>query len=208
MEGSDAGLHQNLTRLDITAANAPAEMQWQSTQLQQAPPQGFGNHQPATVAPHQVQTHPVSMPEQPVTPRKNKRQAWYGGPVTPASNNQTGGFGTHRPSPEDSGSSDGVLDVSHDDLWRRLAVNPECCLYAMIVFGFRLEFRDELFSIEPGAAKRAQLVIGVDADSNDTESVPGLHLVRCGWRDGLLSAFELRSPQARSNGRCSVGSRN
>lgn len=104
---SDAGLHQNLTRLDITAANAPAEMQWQATQGQPVPQQGFVNHQPATVAPHQVQSHPASMPEPPVTPRRNKRQAWYGGPVQ-ASPSSRPGVGTHRPSPEDSGSSDGV----------------------------------------------------------------------------------------------------
>ena len=53
---SDAGLHQNLTKLDITAANAPTEVQWQVTQPQ--PMQGYvqqqQQQQPATIAPSQV----------------------------------------------------------------------------------------------------------------------------------------------------------
>lgn len=96
---SDAGLQQGLTRLDIAAANAPAEIQWQAAQPQAMAPQNYTNQQPGTVAPQHVHQHPVSLPEQPVTPRKNKRNAWYGGPV---------GSSTNRPSPEDSGSSDGV----------------------------------------------------------------------------------------------------
>ena len=44
------------------------------------------------------------MPE-PVTPRRNKRQGWYGGPVQAQ---QQPIYMTHRTSPEDSGSSDGV----------------------------------------------------------------------------------------------------
>lgn len=107
---SDAGLHQNLTRLDIAAANAPVD-QWQTIQPHQIAQQGYVGQQPATVAPQQVQTVQPAMTVSPVTPRKNKRQAWYGGPVaapvTPHSNSQAA-QGTHRPSPEDSGSSDGV----------------------------------------------------------------------------------------------------
>lgn len=99
---SDAGLHQGLTRLDITAANTPPEAPWQAAQHHTAPSQGYVNHQPATVAPQQVHQHPVSMPEPPVTPRKNKRQGWYGGPINQGNNSN------FRPSPEDSGSSDGV----------------------------------------------------------------------------------------------------
>lgn len=98
---SDAGLHQNLTRLDITAANVPSEAQWQM-QPQQGPQQVYVQQQPATMAPQSMHQHSISMPE-PITPRRNKRQAWYGGPVTP-----TNIQGSHRPSPEDSGSSDGV----------------------------------------------------------------------------------------------------
>ena len=107
---SDAGLHQNLTRLDIAAANAPPE-QWQTVQPQQITQQAYMNQQPITVAPQEVQPVPPAMAGPPVTPRRNKRQAWYGGPVngpvTPQSNNQAA-VGAHRPSPEDSGSSDGV----------------------------------------------------------------------------------------------------
>jgi len=44
------------------------------------------------------------VPEQPTTPKRNKRQAWYGGPVQA----QQPSYLSHRPSPEDSGSSDGV----------------------------------------------------------------------------------------------------
>ena len=117
---SDAGLHQNLTRLDITAANAPAEVQWQATQPQ--PMQGYVQQQPTTVAPQQVHH---SMPEEPVTPRKHKRQAWYGGPVGPASNGQPGSAG-HRPSPEDSGSSDGVPTpgTSQGTEYHPVIINP------------------------------------------------------------------------------------
>lgn len=65
----------------------------------------FSQHQP-TNAPHPVQIYPVdstrTSQEQPVTPRKNKRQAWYNGPVSqPARVLQ-------RTSPEDSSSSEGV----------------------------------------------------------------------------------------------------
>ena len=103
---SDAGLNQGLNRLDIAAANAPTEMQWQAAPQQQMQVQ-YANPQYATVAPQQVVQHPLSMPEPPVTPKRNKRQAWYGGPVAPSPGGQPG-HPTHRPSPEDSGSSDGV----------------------------------------------------------------------------------------------------
>jgi len=101
----DAGLHQNLTRLDITSANnnTSAEGHWQAMQQQVAPQQIFTQQQAGAAGPQQYShQHTVSMPE-PVTPRKNKRQAWYGGPVAPPNT-----FVAHRTSPEDSGSSDGV----------------------------------------------------------------------------------------------------
>ena len=103
--GSDAGLHQGITRLDIAAANAPVEGQWQPVHPAAAAQPGyFPPHPPATVAPQFIHhQHSASMPE-PVTPRKNKRQAWYGGPVQA----QQPTYMSHRPSPEDSGSSDGV----------------------------------------------------------------------------------------------------
>ena len=106
---SDAGINQGLNRLDIAAANAsaPSEMQWQTAQPQQMNAQGYSNPQYATVAPQHVHQHPVSMPEPPVTPKRNKRQAWYGGPVTQNAGGQPG-HPNQRTSPEDSGSSDGV----------------------------------------------------------------------------------------------------
>ena len=124
---SDAGLHQNLTRLDITAANVPAEAQWQ-----QQPPQHQGAQpvyvqqqqhpqQPATIAPQSMHQHSVSMPE-PITPRKNKRQGWYGGPITPTNVVHS----MQRPSPEDSGSSDGVPTpgTSQGAEYHPVIVNP------------------------------------------------------------------------------------
>lgn len=118
---SDAGLHQNLTRLDIAAANGPPEAQWQMQQQQQQPPQQVCMHQqPTTIAPQSMHHHSASMPE-PVTPRRNKRQGWYGGPITP-----TNVHGLHRPSPEDSGSSDGVPTpgTSQGTEYHPVIVNP------------------------------------------------------------------------------------
>ncbi|KYG43430.1 hypothetical protein M433DRAFT_71676 [Acidomyces richmondensis BFW] len=99
---SDAGLHQGITRLDIAAANAPVEGHWQAPQ--------FIHHQ-----------HSASMPE-PVTPRRNKRQGWYGGPVQA----QQPSYMSHRPSPEDSGSSDGVPTpgTSQGAEYHPVIVNP------------------------------------------------------------------------------------
>ncbi|KAK5116916.1 hypothetical protein LTR62_006637 [Meristemomyces frigidus] len=97
---SDAGLHQNLTRLDITSANAPLEGQWQVVPQMHAQPGYFPQQSvQTTVAPRFIShQHSASMPE-PVTPRRAKRQGWYGGPVQAQR--------AQRPSPE-SGSSDGV----------------------------------------------------------------------------------------------------
>ena len=48
--------------------------------------------------------------DQPVTPRRNKRQAWYGGPLAgaPPQANQQQHYFMARTSPEDSSSSEGV----------------------------------------------------------------------------------------------------
>lgn len=119
---SDAGLHQNLTRLDITAANAPVEGQWQAVQ----PP---GLIQPVTFGQQPVDPstryishqHSASMPEQPVTPLKNKRQGFYGGPSQPSQN-----YLFPRTSPEDSGSSDGAPtpSTSQGTEYLPVIVNP------------------------------------------------------------------------------------
>lgn len=97
---SDAGLHQNLTRLDIASANnPPSDTQWQAVHPSSNQP-GYFVQQISGGPPQIMPTQPPVHHEQPSTPRRNKRQAWYGGPVGPVT------FG--RPSPEDSGSSDGV----------------------------------------------------------------------------------------------------
>jgi len=103
--GSDAGLQQGITRLDIAAANAPVDGQYQIIHPAAAAQPGyFPQQQPATVAPQFIHhQHSNSMPE-PITPRNRKRQGWYGGPVQA----QQPSYMSHRPSPEDSGSSDGV----------------------------------------------------------------------------------------------------
>lgn len=117
-------LQQGLTRLDITAANAPVEGQWQAQQAQ--PPQQTAYYQPQA-PPHQFM-HPkhMSMPEGPVTPRKHKRNAWYGGPITPHQGVVPGVYMPHRPSPEDSGSSDGVPtpSTSQGADYNPVIVNP------------------------------------------------------------------------------------
>ncbi|KAH8727939.1 hypothetical protein GQ44DRAFT_738102 [Phaeosphaeriaceae sp. PMI808] len=69
-------------------------------------PHGYFSHRQPVHPPQPINIPPVDSPrssqEQPVTPRKNKRQAWYNGPVTqPARVLQ-------RTSPEDSSSSEGV----------------------------------------------------------------------------------------------------
>ena len=89
-------------------------------QQNQVPQQVYMQQQPATIAPQSMHQHSVSMPE-PVTPRRNKRQGWYGGPITP-----TNVHGTHRRSPEDSGSSDGVPTpgTSQGTEYHPVIVNP------------------------------------------------------------------------------------
>ncbi|OQN99719.1 hypothetical protein B0A48_14489 [Cryoendolithus antarcticus] len=98
---SDAGLYQNLTRLDIASANAPPqEGQYANQSAVPMHPGYFTNQVGAGPQPY---PQPIAAPqsEQPTTPRRAKRQGWYGGPVNPATL-------SGRPSPEDSSSSDGV----------------------------------------------------------------------------------------------------
>lgn len=68
------------------------------------------------------------MPEPPVTPRKVKRNAWYGGPITAGQAVSGPGqpYVIHRPSPEDSGSSDGVPtpSISQVSEYNPVIVNP------------------------------------------------------------------------------------
>lgn len=68
-------------------------------------PHGYFSRQPSNVQPIQIppiNASPRTSQEQPVTPRKNKRQAWYNGPVSQPQR------AMQRTSPEDSSSSEGV----------------------------------------------------------------------------------------------------
>ncbi|CAK1367499.1 unnamed protein product [Cercospora beticola] len=119
-------LQQGLTRLDITAANAPVEGQWQAHQLPPPHQQGFHQQAPPPHLAQYGQVKHVSMPEPPVTPRRNKRNAWYGGPITPGQPAPAQPYMIHRPSPEDSGSSDGVPTPSTSQVneYHPVIVNP------------------------------------------------------------------------------------
>lgn len=118
---SDAALHQGLTRLDITAANAPSEPQWQSYQQSH-----YVHSSQGPLTAQYIQHKHFSMPEQPVTPRKNKRDGWYGAPINPVFGGPPGTSVVHRPSPEDSGSSDGAPTPStaQGPEYNPLIVNP------------------------------------------------------------------------------------
>jgi len=69
-------------------------------------PHGYFSQRQPPNAPQPVQIPTMGSPrtsqEQPVTPRKNKRQAWYNGPLTQPQR------ALQRTSPEDSSSSEGV----------------------------------------------------------------------------------------------------
>lgn len=117
-----AGLQHGLTRLDITAANSPTENYWQAT-----PPRYAASHsQSAHLPPPSYGSHHMSMPEPPVTPRRLKRSAWYGGPLTPTFANAAPQQNSHRPSPEDSGSSEGVQTpaIAHAAEHHPIIYNP------------------------------------------------------------------------------------
>lgn len=97
-------LQQNLTRLDITTANAPSDGQWQRTRpVSSGNPSYFSEQATSMQPPPQAASR-----DEPVTPRRNKRQAWYGGPVASDQAAQGQYNSNQRTSPEDSGSSDGV----------------------------------------------------------------------------------------------------
>lgn len=112
----DTPLQKGITRFDSAMSNPPPPPpQWASysgstANVNNARPttaHGYfsSQRQPANV-PQPIHVPPVdsarSSQEQPVTPRKNKRQAWYNGPVAQPAR------GLQRTSPEDSSSSEGV----------------------------------------------------------------------------------------------------
>ena len=102
-----------IDRLNIASPNPPRE-QWSQPYPGNAPrpsaarpttaPHGYFSRQPVNVQPIQIPTmgSPRTSQEQPATPRKNKRQAWYNGPLSQPQR------AMQRTSPEDSSSSEGV----------------------------------------------------------------------------------------------------
>lgn len=102
----------DIDRLKIASPNPPRE-QWgqypthSSTGRPTTAPHGyFSQRQPPPNVPQPIQVpsmeSPRSSQDQPVTPRKNKRQAWYNGPLAQPQR------AMQRTSPEDSSSSEGV----------------------------------------------------------------------------------------------------
>lgn len=101
----DHALHQGLHRLDITSSNSHSQEQTRpetSSSDRALPALNRMVPPPLDIQPANRTQH-MSMPES-ATPKHAKRQAWYGGPIGPATSilQQT------RSSPEDSGSSDGI----------------------------------------------------------------------------------------------------
>lgn len=104
----------DIDRLKIASPNPPRE-QWgqyshnpgQPSNVRPTTAHGYFSQQqqpPHVPQPIQVPPHesPRSSQEQPTTPRKNKRQAWYNGPLSQPQR------AMQRTSPEDSSSSEGV----------------------------------------------------------------------------------------------------
>ncbi|KAF1848536.1 uncharacterized protein K460DRAFT_375388 [Cucurbitaria berberidis CBS 394.84] len=105
----------DIDRLKIASHNPPRE-QWgrysgnsgqASTGRPTTAPHGYFSQRQSPNVPQPIQipqaaSSPRTSQEQPVTPRKNKRQAWYNGPL--AQSQQA----LQRTSPEDSSSSEGV----------------------------------------------------------------------------------------------------
>ncbi|KAI9738184.1 MAG: hypothetical protein M1834_008682 [Cirrosporium novae-zelandiae] len=110
----DMSLHRNLTRLDITGGTPPKETgSWgqqvvgelQNVAARAAAPHNYTYPPQVTPWAHQESRPQPTEPhlvQQPVTPREQKRHAWYQGPVPTQQNS------AYRRSPEDSSSSEGV----------------------------------------------------------------------------------------------------
>ncbi|KAF1945796.1 hypothetical protein EJ02DRAFT_441601 [Clathrospora elynae] len=104
----------DIDRLNIASSPIPQRDQWSqqypgsagrpSTARPTTAPHGYFSRQPVNIQP--IHIPPMGSPrtsqEQPVTPRKNKRQAWYNGPLSQPQR------AIKRTSPEDSSSSEGV----------------------------------------------------------------------------------------------------
>lgn len=106
-------LQRNINRLEL-ASPVPPSQQWshyvgnsgQPTTRPTTAPHGYFSQRQPMHAPPPIQVPLVdsarSSQEQPMTPRKNKRQAWYNGPISQPTRV------LQRTSPEDSSSSEGV----------------------------------------------------------------------------------------------------
>ena len=123
-----ADLQRGINKLDLTNSTTPpkeaAQPQWNQysnpppviTSRQgttpnpsfQAPPMQSAAGQPAQAPPPNPNGERLRFSE-PFTPRKNKRHAWYNGPVAQSTYQNA----SLRTSPEDSGSSDGVPTPSN-----------------------------------------------------------------------------------------------
>lgn len=85
-------MQRGINRLDITGSASPRDSWSQyapngqpATTRPMTAPHGYFNHQQPHNVPQPLQMHPAdqrSSQELPTTPRKNKRQAWYNGPVS------------------------------------------------------------------------------------------------------------------------------
>ncbi|KAH7091223.1 hypothetical protein FB567DRAFT_268908 [Paraphoma chrysanthemicola] len=111
----ETNLQRNIGSLDIASPRPPLQQHWSQTSgspgqniaARPTTAHGYFTQQRQPVhTPQPIQIPPVdsarSSQEQPVTPRKNKRQAWYNGPLS-----QTNRV-MQRTSPEDSSSSEGI----------------------------------------------------------------------------------------------------
>ncbi|KAJ9665202.1 Up in starvation [Coniosporium apollinis] len=122
----DMALHKGLTKLDITNATPPrdppgrfqhplSQSDMRSTTVPQPSfhSQAIANSVAQSARPLSGDSSRSSA-EQPITPRKNKRHGWYNGPLPltqqgqPLNQHMTTNYTTHRTSPEDSSSSEGV----------------------------------------------------------------------------------------------------
>lgn len=104
----EAGLHQNLTKLDIAHGNPPQDGQgW----IEQGRAQSHNAQDEQIAAAPQFEfAHPATsrLEGEQLDARKGRRQAWYGGPVHLLPQGSQPIMIAQRPSPDDSGSSEGV----------------------------------------------------------------------------------------------------
>lgn len=124
----DTTLQRGINNLDIASPNPPRE-QWSqyrnspgqppSARPTTAPQPSYLSHQQPGPHPQPIQlptTEPTrTSQDPPTTPRRNKRQAWYNGPLgNPAQAQPVQAI--QRTSPEDSSSSDGVPTPSNSSM--------------------------------------------------------------------------------------------